>query len=208
MLANDFFRVAHHDVTGRARLSGRVLSLGLAAALIGELLSARHVDVVPFGGVGDVVTLVPAGWPDDAVLRAVWAEVAAERAPQPVRVWLAYLAETAYERVGERLVEARGVRPRRRWGRTSYVLVDMNAAAAPTALLSQKLRRGLVLDYGDVCLGGMVLATGLDLFLLDGAQPEAYARLHSCVRRLWTPMRRVVEHTQAAVGDAVLSHRT
>lgn len=208
MLADDFFRIAHHDVSGRARLSLRVLSLGLAAGLLGELLSARHVQVVPDRSGTDVVALVPAGWPDDPLLRQVWGEVATERLPQPVRTWLSYLAETAYPRVGRRIAAAGGVQVRRRWGRVCYEPVDMNAAAAPTALLSQKLRRGLPLEYPDLCLAGLVMATGLDLFLLDGASAEAYGRLHAGVGQLWPPMRRLVEHAQAAVGDAVLSHRT
>jgi Golgi phosphoprotein 3 (GPP34) len=201
-----FFRVAHNDVSGRPRLSTRVLSVGLAAALVGELVTLRQVEV------RDELRVVDRRPPRDALAHTVLEELVAQRRPLPVRVWLSYLADSAYDRVADRLTRAGQLTPQRSgvpWGRgVTYVPTDMNVAAVPRALLSQKLRRGVELEYDDVCLAGLVLATGLDVSLLDGAEPVASERLRWAVSQLWPPMLRLVQHTQAAVGDAVLSHRT
>jgi hypothetical protein len=205
MLADVFFQFAHSDVTGRSRLNSRVLALGLAAALVGELVSLHQVDV------GDELRVLHGRAPRDALAHTVLAELMAEPRPLPVRTWLAYLAESAHVRVADRLTRGGHLTPQRqrRLSRAvTYVPTDMNAAAVPRALLSQKLRRGLELEYDDVCLAGLVVATGLDVSLLDGADRAAFDRLQWAVARLWPPMLRLVEHTQAAVGDAVLSHRT
>ena len=203
MLADDFFLVAHHDVTGRGRLSHHAVSLGLAAGLLGELLSADVIRLT-----GDDLVVLGGGRPENLLGAAVFSEVAAERVVQPVPVWLAFLAQSSYARVGDRLARAGRLEVRRRLGRVSYVPVSMNDAALPAALLSQKLRRNQFLDFADVCLAGLVLATGLDRFLLDGAGPEASARLEWYVSHSWPPMRSLVDHTQAAVGKAVLAHRS
>jgi Golgi phosphoprotein 3 GPP34 len=203
VLGDDYFRVAHHDVTGRPRLNHRVLSLGLAAALLGELLALRHVDI------GDEVVVLDRRPPRDALAHAVLDEVLGEAWTLPVRMWLAFLADSAYRRVGERLARTGQVHMRRRWARgVTFVPTDMNVAAMPAAVLSQKVRRGVELVYDERCLAGLVVATGLEVLLLDGAPPEVAQRLQWAVTRLWPPMLRLLEHTQAAVGDAVLSHRT
>lgn len=205
MLGDAFFQLTHSDVTGRTRLNSRVLSLGLAAALVGELVTLRQVDI------DDEVRVTNGRPPRDALAHTVLAELMAEPRPLPVRTWLAYLADQAYSRVADRLTRAGHLspqRPRVLSRAVIYVPTDMNAAATPRALLSQKLRRGLELEYDDVCLAGIVVATGLDVSLLDGADPAAFDRLQWAVARLWPPMLRLVEHTQAAVGDAVLAHRT
>jgi hypothetical protein len=205
LLADAFFQLAHSDVNGRSRLNSRVLSLGLAAALLGELVSLRQIDI------DNDVRVLHGQAPRDALAHTVLAELMAEPRPLPVRTWLAYLADQAHSRVADRLTRAGRLvpqRPRVLSRTVTYVPTDMNAAAVPRALLSQKLRRGLELEYDDVCLAGLVMATGLDVSLLDGAEPAAFDRLQWAVARLWRPMLRLIEHTQAAVGDAVLSHRT
>jgi|GEM_PF-2614382 len=44
-LADDFWRLAHHDVTGKPRLNERAAGLGLAAALLGELLWIGKINI-------------------------------------------------------------------------------------------------------------------------------------------------------------------
>jgi len=45
LLADDFFLIAHDDRDGRARLSPKSVELGLAGALIGELVLEQRVFV-------------------------------------------------------------------------------------------------------------------------------------------------------------------
>ena len=49
LLADDFFRLAHNDITGRALLHPAALSSGLAAALVADLLTSGHVSIQGWG---------------------------------------------------------------------------------------------------------------------------------------------------------------
>lgn len=204
MLADDFFALAHHDVTGRPRLNTRVLSLGLAGALLGELIGAGLLGVRD-----DLLVLASRSWPEQRLLQSVLAEVRHEKRVQPVRVWFAYFAKDSYAEVGHELARAGLVEPRRRVARpTRFVPIDMNRAGAPAAVLSHKLRHDVPLTAPDALLGGLVLATGLELSLFGGAPPEVFDRLRDWTRCLPRPLLRLLELLQASVGDAVLSHRT
>ncbi|MFD0636371.1 GPP34 family phosphoprotein [Catenulispora yoronensis] len=44
-MADDFFLMVHDDLSGRPRLSDRILGLGLAGALLCELAILRAIDV-------------------------------------------------------------------------------------------------------------------------------------------------------------------
>ncbi|MEO3925964.1 GPP34 family phosphoprotein [Micromonosporaceae bacterium B7E4] len=208
VLADNFFRLAHHDVDGRPRLHARAVEIGLAAALVGELLSAQRVEIRD--GVLVVVDQTP---PDDAVSHTVLDTLVREAERHAVRTWLEYLSRDARSQVAGRLVRAghlTGVTSRRFLGPTitTYVPTDMNKAAWPWLSLSMRLRDGLPLDFERACLAGLALATGLDRWLLDGANPATFAYLRHVVSRLWPPMRQLLSHTEAAIGAAVLSHRT
>lgn len=45
MLADDIYRLSHHDGTGKPRLHARAIELGCAAAILTELFSSRHIGV-------------------------------------------------------------------------------------------------------------------------------------------------------------------
>ena len=71
-----------------------------------------------------------------------------------------------------------------------------------------QLRRHEPLDPADGFLAGLVAATGLDEHLLDGAPTTSHRYLHHLVASAHPALRELLMHTQAAVGDAVLSYRT
>ncbi|NJP35819.1 GOLPH3/VPS74 family protein [Micromonospora thermarum] len=209
MLADDFFRLAHDDVTGRPRLRPKAVGIGCAAALLTELVNTRHITVAD-----NRVTVVNKQPPADSLAHVVLDQLIAEAGREHnVRTWLAFLAGQAPEQVAHRLLRAGHVRMEavRRLGRQTgvlYVPLDMNVAARPWALLSHSLRRHDPLDYESLCLAGLALATGLDAFLLDGAPAATFDYLRQAVGTLCPPMRELLFHTHAAIGDAVLAHRT
>lgn len=222
VLADDFFRLAHHHVTGKPRegMTHRVLSMGLAAALFGELIAEYLITLDD----DDHILLTGDRVPDDPIHLAMLWDLRREHL-LPVRDWLTYVAVTAYDRVGDRLRKAGQVsRPKRvgpLWSRqTVYAPLDMNVASLPEASVHMKLMNvatgysevpppiRLHFTYNDTCLAGLALATGLDRMLLDGTPPEAKTYLIWAVSSLHPPMLRLVQHTQAAVGDLVLAHRT
>lgn len=205
LLADELFLIAHDDTTGRPRLHLRAAELGLAGALLGELLLYGRIAVH-----GGRLTVVDRRPPDDALAHTVLDQVIAEPQYRAVRIWLAFLAGQAVDAVGQRLERAgRVTRTQRRWGRVvRYVPVDMSTAAWPGHRLRLFLTRGEPMTVTDTLLAGLVSATGLTSQVLWDAPASSHEYLASLIAALPPPLRELVAHLQAAVGDAVLSHRT
>jgi hypothetical protein len=204
-LADELFLIAHDDTTGRPRLHARAAELGLAGALLGELVLDGRITFHD-----GRLTVVDRRTPDDALAHLVLDQLIAEPQYRTVRIWLAFLAGESVDAVGQRLERAGQVnRTRRRWGRAvRYVPVDASAAAWPGHRLRLVLLRGEPLAGTDALLAGLVAATGLSSLVLWDAPASSHQYLASLVAALPPPLRDLVAHLEAAVGDAVLSHRT
>lgn len=207
LLADDFFRLAHHDVTGKPLLHPSAISIGLGSSLLGELLAERRITIEQ--GRVDIVDRTP---PGDSLAHAILDQLIVEPQQHTLQTWLAFLSHTSTEQVAQRLLRAGHVRAqvtRRLMQRaTIYVPTDINTAALPGALLSTKLRRHEPLDYEYLCLAGFCAATGLDSYVLEGAPTATFDYLRHAVASLWAPMRELLHHTQAAIGNSVLAHRS
>ncbi|GIE91900.1 GOLPH3/VPS74 family protein [Actinoplanes regularis] len=206
LVADDFFRLAHRDHDGRPLLDEHVTGLGLAAALLAELVLARRL-ALP----GGQVIIVDATPPIDALAHTVLDRLAAEQAALPVRTWLAYLARTAQRDIADRLTRAGHLRQTTGRGlfgrRVRYVPTDMNTAAWPWARLSSRLQKGQPLDGFDTVLGGLVLATDLYRTVLLGHSADLEAGLRAAAADAPAPVRELLAHTEAAVGDAIITRR-
>lgn len=205
LLADDMFRVTHEDRDGGRLLHSDVAGLGLAAALLGELLLAGRITF----RAGQVI-VVDRRPPLDALAHAVLDQLAGEAVAHPIRVWLTFVARTAYTDVAQRLLRAGHVRTRtsRRLFTTTtrYVPVNMNTAAWPWARLSTQLASGRELDAFDTVLSGLVLATDLHRIVLSGPAAEVTAQLQAIVAAAAPPVRELIEHTRSAVGATVITH--
>jgi len=206
-LADQFYLLCHHDRTGRVRLTERSAGVGLAAALLGELVYSRNLWIQD-GRLRPVRQSVPV----DALAHAVLDQVAAQPGHSDVRTWVQFFGATASGLVAERLWRAGLLRPetsRRLFGARTvvYVPANSNRAAMPWALLSMKLRRGDPLFQSELFLAGLCAAAGLDRFLLDGAPSGVRRYFDEAVGSVWAPAYELVLTTQAAVGDAVLAAR-
>lgn len=207
-LADEFYLLAHADTTGKSRLNGRALGLGLAAGLLGELLNAKRINV--YGG---NVILTSHTRLSDVVAQTVLTQVACQPSALTVRTWLAYLAEQAPAWVGGRLCQARIVRVESsglwRFKRVAYVPADLKAAAWPAVRLSMALRLREPLDEADVFLAGLAVATGLDEYLIRDAERPADVRdyLHRQLGMAWPAAHELLRHTHAVVANALVSHR-
>jgi Golgi phosphoprotein 3 (GPP34) len=203
LLADEFFLLAHDDVSGKPRLHPRVAGIGLASALLGELVLFGRVGIHG----GDLVTLDrrPVG---DALTDRVFVAVAGRRA-EPVSAWLAVLAETAPADVAARLA-ADGIvnRVSSRWpGRADrWVPADMSTAAWPAARLRMLLTRDEEPPVSDVALAGLALSCGLGSYLLWDTGPRVRGHLDRLLSGLG-PVRDLLVQTETAVGDAVMSRR-
>jgi hypothetical protein len=208
LLADELFCVAHDDRTGRARLHPRVLGLGLAAGLLGELVLFERIDIRD-GGL-NVVRRDP---PPGAAAHATLALLLAQPQHRDVRTWLAFLAETSVESVVGRLVLAGLWRreERRRLGRTriSFEPVDANAVVWRAIRLARVLTSGQPMSVPDAVLAGLIAVTGLTEVVLW--QPEVReagrARIAAEVGGLPGSLYHLLAFIEAAIGDAVLTPR-
>ena len=207
LLADELFLMAHGHVSGRPRLHPRVGGLGLAAGLVGELVLFGNVSVV--SGALVVIDRAP---PADALAHRVLDHLIGEGQPLSLRDWLAFLAGDATQDVAGRLERANlvsRVESRRPWRHDPrWVPVDLTRALGPALRVRWYAARGQ-LGVPDAVLAGLALACGLEAHLLSWDTPPAVRRyLDHAVSRLPGPLHELVATTAAAVGNAVLNHRT
>ncbi|GLY06322.1 MULTISPECIES: GPP34 family phosphoprotein [Actinoplanes] len=207
--ADDLYLTAHDTPKGKALLSPATLGLGLGAALLGELMLWRRVDLVDTDLV--VIDERPTG---DAATSAVLEQLRREAGQHGVRNWLAYLStgiatdlvERRLARVGLiQRVEKRGLLG---GTKVSFVPADSMTAGWPATRIRTKASRDESLDVADLLLAGLILATGLDQHVLATLNARDRARLFDQFRRLFPAMlQQLVAQAEAAVGDAVMARR-
>jgi hypothetical protein len=211
VLADQYYLIAHEDRTGRSRLHPRATGLGLAAALIGELMLAGRLRVIE----GDlhIVSRQP---PGDALAHDILDLLIAQPQHREVRTWLAFLSQDAADRVGERLMRLGAVEPvtRRRMLSTQTLYMpnnaeQRNAAAWAPARLANLLARGVELSVSDRLLTGLIAATGLTRHVLYDFElhRQAFLMLPSAVGSLPSDLRELVEYTEASVGSVLTAGR-
>ncbi|MGH3679402.1 MAG: GOLPH3/VPS74 family protein, partial [Natronosporangium sp.] len=191
-----------------AKLAPKVFALGLAGALLGELILGERITIE-----GDRLRVVDRHPPADALSHTILDHLLAEGASaHPVRTWLVFLARQSVEQVAERLWRTghiRRERSRRLFStETLYPPTDTNVAYWPTARISTALNRGRQLTWPDAALAGLTVATGLDAHLLYTGDAAARGYLRHIIDHLTPSLHALVWHLDAAVGDAVLTGRT
>ena len=189
----------YSDVDGSLKVNLDVAAVGLAAALLGELLMDGTVDIRqgqvlpgpwernPGGFLGKLTTEFERGIVHD------------------VTTVLTFMARTAHDEVAARMLRAGHIerQSRRRLASRTvrYLQVDVNAAAWPWVRLSQALRRGAQLDNPDVILGGLILATELHRRVLSGLDTvDAGDALRAKVVHAPGPVRELLETAEVLVG--------
>jgi hypothetical protein len=203
LLADEFYLVAHDDVTGRPRRHAGTVALGLAGALLAELMVHGRLTVH-----GDAVVVVSHQPPADALAHTVLDQVAREE--HGLRTWLAFLARQAPDGVAARLERAGLLarqEPRRRRAATTWVPTDMSAAAWPGMRLRLLLQREQPLELPDVVLAGLVEAVDLSADVLWGVGSRTVQYRDFLLSTLPDPLRQLIAQTSAAVGAAVVTHR-
>jgi hypothetical protein len=204
-LADDMYLMAHSDLTGRPHLQPRATGLGLAGAMLAELLLAG---VAWLGQ--DAVVETGTAWPRDELARSVLRRVRAEPEPLPAREWLLFLARTAAGELAGRLAEAGYVRPAGSvlpWRPARWLPVDADCAFAPLVRVKSALGSPGTAPAQDLVLTGLAVACGLGPHLAAYLPPRALSGAAAVVRGLDPCLRDLIAQTQAAVDSAVLSQR-
>ncbi len=217
VLANEVYLIAHDDASGRQRVSDRVLALGLAAALLAELLIPRAIIVV--GQDFIQVNQATADRVRDALGGTLISRMLSQRRAHPVRDWLSVLAHTAITDVRGRL-ERDGTLHRVKTPilrLTRFVPADMSVAVEPavrvhTSLAELTKPRGandpppspwLLLTIEDIVLAAIGLAMGLDEPLLWGTGEPARSYLDTQIADLRPDLLVLIGEVTAAITSAV-----
>jgi hypothetical protein len=204
-LADEFFFVVHDVQTGKLRLHARSAGLGLAGALLSELVLNGNLDVAN----GTLTVIDGQPLPEDDLGYRVLRQLTSDRQNRSLRTWLAFFAQGAVERVGVRLTRTGQVqanKTRRPWGTVvRYVPTDLNAAIWPADRLNLLVSRGDPLEFSDAMLAGLVAVTGLTKQVWWDGDAVTVRNIAAAVASLPIPLREILAHTEAAVGDATLS---
>lgn len=207
-LADDLFLTAHDTVKGKSLLTPATLGLGLAAALIGELVLWRRLDIVD--GKIQLIDDRPTG---DPATTAVLDQLLREGHHRAVRDWIAFLATGIAIDLTERRLTRAGLLLRQEkrgllGSKVSYVPADSMIAGWPATRIRTFIGRNELLDIPDLVLAGLILATGLDQHVFITLDARSRERLFDQLRRRMPAMlQELVGHAEAAVGDAVMARR-
>lgn len=204
-LADDFYFIAFDLQASRFRVSDRVACLGLAAALIAELVLWDVASIR-----GGRLRARPGRVPPDALAHVVQDRILKDPATTALRDWLLVLSEQSYRDVVERLLRAGHVQPRevRRRLRTTlmYEPADSKAAGWPEARITGAVAQRRQMSPADWVLSGLVVATGLDSAVFYEVDDTEFVR--EAVESLPEPLQELLAETEAAVGAAVLNPRS
>jgi hypothetical protein len=203
LVADDLYLMAHHEVTGRSYLHRRATGVGLAGALLAELVLVGSIRIWPEG-------IVRAGRaaPPDQLARAVLELVLSER--HPVSDWLTFLARSAEQDVAQRLERQEYVTlagSRRPWRADRWVPVDPDCAFAPLFRAQAALDPAKPVTVAGATLAGLAAACGLGSRLLPYGPKGARRCLDETVRQLAPDLRELIAKTQAATDSLLLSQR-
>lgn len=205
-LADDLFLIAHADAGGKLQLPPRQAGLGLAGALLAELVLSGNLEIL--GGALRVRDLRDPGDDLDALILR---QIVAEPDHTALATWLAFLGQEAVDRVGRRVAREGIVRRqevRRMWmSSVRYPPLDPDRAGRPTVRLQQAVWRAEPIPLGDMTLASLVDVSGLSKqvwFDSDANAGRYLASLHSALPRALFDL---VAHTEAAIANAVITHR-
>jgi Golgi phosphoprotein 3 (GPP34) len=205
LVADDLYLMAHHETSGRPFLQPRPLGIGLAGALLAELMLDGHVFVGDDGAVAADPTL-----PGDDLARQIRDQIVGEPEPHVVLEWLLFLGQSAAGGVGRRLERAGyliRVGGRVPWRSPRWVPADPDWAFAPLLRARPATDAARPLTAHAAILAGLATGCGLR-FRLDQYLPTAGRSIEQAVSLLTPDLRQLDGSVQAAVAGAVLAHRT
>jgi hypothetical protein len=196
--------MSHHERSGRLLLSARAAGLGLAGALLAELVLAGCVDVA-----GGHLGATGVAQPDDELAARVLGVLASEQPPRPVADWLAFLSRTVPADVAGRLERAGYLvaAPALPWRPARWRPSNPDCAFAPVTRVKSALSPGRPTDVQDLALAGLAAACGLGARLAAYLPSGSRARMEAVAAQLDPDLRELIAQTQAAVGAALLAHR-
>jgi hypothetical protein len=204
-LADDLYLLAHHEITGKPHLQPRAAGLGLAGALLAELMLSGKIYLQP-----DRIMVADRSPPGDGLARSVLGLLVSEPEQHAPRDWLLFLARTAAEDVALRLEQSgylTRISSRRPWRGQRWIPVDADCAFAPFLRAKSALDSSKPVTAQNAAFAGLAAACGLGRQMALYLPPKAHHRLQEAAQQLHPSLRDLITQTQAAVDSALLSHR-
>jgi Golgi phosphoprotein 3 (GPP34) len=204
-LGDDLYLMAHHERSGRPHLQPRALGLGLAGALLAELMLADKICIWQ-----DRIVVADAAPPEEQLARDVLGLLLGEHERHPARDWLVFLGRTAVSDVASRLERAGYLTrapARRPWRGERWVPVDADCAFAPVTRVESALDPSRPVAAEGAALAGLAAACGLGSRLSLYLPPGTRCHIDDAAAQLEPGLRDLITQTQAAVDSALLSHR-
>jgi hypothetical protein len=204
-LADDLYLLAHHEISGKLHLQPRAAGLGLAGALLAELMLSGKIYLQP-----DQIMVADRSPPGDGLARSVLGLLVSEPEQHAPRDWLLFLARTAAEDVALRLEQSgylTRIASRRPWRGQRWIPVDSDCAFAPFLRAKSALDSSKPITAQNAALAGLAAACGLGRQMALYLPPKAHHRLQEAAQQLHPSLRDLITQTQAAVDSALLSHR-
>jgi hypothetical protein len=225
-LADDLWMTAHDKPNGSSLLQPKPLGIGLAAALLCELVLTNWIVEVDEAG---MLHLHPDaeryGLPEDVATSGVLSQLLHEaslirsrnhRHSQSsglgVDEWIQHLAaEDAQRLVEQRLAGGSHVRQETRGGmfrasRTVFVPESSSTSGWPAARVKRLIEDGGELSETDLSLAGLIIAVGLDKEAFEGMGRRAreYLMRHTQAR-MRRQLRELIVRAETAVGRIVMT---
>jgi hypothetical protein len=206
LVADDLYLLGHDDRTGKPLLQRRALGIGLAGALLAELMLAGWI-----GLRHDNAVVISSHVPQEGMQRhPLLRQIVSESGPQPVPAWLRYLARSAARDVAVRLEQAgylERIDGRIPWSQGQWIPVNQDWAFAPILRVRATLDLARPVTTHGAALTGLAVACGLG-FRLSQYRTQIRRPVHDAIAQLGSGLRELIAQTQTAVDSAVLSHRS
>ncbi len=206
-LADDFYLIGLDGRTTRPRLHHKAMGLGVAAALLAELVLANHIRITN----GRIEVAYRHYAPEVREHADMLAQINAEPQHQ-LPVWLSYFAQTATDVVQARLVahgfmriESRGVLR----AKQAYVPVDPMAVEWRSLRIARVIAKRDVRTWEDLTIIALIVATGLTEAVLWNAGPDDRDSLLAILPYLnqEPSLHALVTQVETLIAAAVLAQR-
>jgi hypothetical protein len=206
-LADDFYLIGLDGRTNRPRLHAKAMGLGVAAALLAELVLANYIRINNSRIEVAYRHYAPEAREHADMLSRIIAE------PQHhLPVWLAYFAQTSTDVVQERLVARRFMHVESRGvirAKQSYVPIDPMAVEWRSLRIARVISRRDIRTWEDLTIIGLIVATGLTEAVMWNAEPEDRDNLLSILRYLndEPSLHALITQVEQLIAAAVLAQR-
>jgi Golgi phosphoprotein 3 (GPP34) len=206
-LADDFYLIGLDGRSNRPRLHAKAMGLGVAAALLAELVLNNYIQIHQNRILVASRHYAPEAREHADMLSAIIAEPQHE-----LPVWLSFFAQTSVDIVQERLVARRFMHVESRGmlrSKQTYVPVDPMSVEWRSLRIARLISKRDIRSWEDLSIIGLIVATGLTDVVMWNASAEDRENLLIILRYLndEPSLHALITQVETLIAAAVLSQR-